>query len=492
MGHEDLRIVLRDLGWLAPVVGIMALLSLPVAVAFREWYALWPFGLTALASFGVGLCLYLPFRGAGEARLKHGLLVAAVGWLLVSVLGALPFYLVSERLVPGTVYPFVDFAAAFFESVSGYTGTGLTMATRPDLLPRVLQWWRSFTEWVGGMGVIVLMLTLIVGPGTSAMSLYFAEARSERIHPSVISTVRTMWWIFALYTVASAVALWGAGMPSWEALNHAMTGISTGGFTVWPDSIARYDSVAIEAIAIVIMFAGAVSFAVHYRAMQRGPGVFLLDLQTRWLLGLALLGVALVAAENFLNGTPAGVSLRQGAFQFVSALTCTGFQTAPIREWSDTGKLLLSMAMVIGGAAGSTAGGIKVMRFVLLVRGVSWRLKKIVSPGGALVPMRLGRELIPDAEAAKRLEEAAVLTFLWLGFLFAGILVLSHLVPDGFGLADVVFEVASAQGNVGLSVGITHPAMPTAAKLLLCFNMWVGRLEIIPILMFFRAILLRR
>ena len=492
MTLDDLRIVLRDLGWLAPVVGIMALASLPVAAAFGEWYALQAFGITAAVSLGVGIVLYLPFRRAGEARLKHGLLVAAVGWLLVSALGALPFYLVSSRLVPGEVYPFVDFAAAFFESVSGYTGTGLTMATRPDLLPRVLQWWRSFTEWVGGMGVIVLMLTLIVGPGTSAVSLYFAEARTERIHPSVASTVRTMWWIFALYTLAAMVALWGAGMPPWEALNHAMTGISTGGFTLWPESLARYDSLAIEAVSMVVMLAGAVSFAVHYRAMQRGPGIFLRDLQTRWLLVLSLLGFALVAGENLLRGFGVEPSLRQGAFQVVSALTCTGFQTAPIREWSDTAKLLLSMAMVIGGAAGSTAGGIKVMRFALLVRGVSWRLKKIVSPGGALVPMRLGRELIPDPEAAKRLEEASVLVFLWLGFLFFGVVVLSHLVSGDFGLADVVFEVASAQGNVGLSVGITHPGMPTAAKLLLCFNMWIGRLEIIPILMFFRALLWRR
>ncbi len=492
MGFEDLRIVLRDLGWLAPVVGIMAVVSLPVAVAFGEWYALGAFGLTAGISFGVGIALYLPFRRAGEARLKHGLLVAAMGWLVVSTLGALPFYFISHSLAPGEVYPFVDFAAAFFESVSGYTGTGLTMATHPDLLPRVLQWWRSFIEWVGGMGVIVLMLTLIVGPGTSAVSLYFAEARSERIHPSVVSTVRTMWWIFALYTAAAAVALWGAGMPPWEALNHAMTGISTGGFTVWPDSIAHYDSIAIEAVTIVIMLAGAISFAVHYRAMQRGPGVFLLDLQSRWLLLLAVLGVLLVAGENLLKGFGVEPAFRQGAFQVVSALSCTGFQTAPIREWSDTGKLLLSVAMVIGGAAGSTAGGIKVMRFVLLVRGVSWRLKKIVSPGGALVPMRLGRELIPDPEAAKRLEEASVLAFLWLGFLFFGVLVLSHLVSGEYGLADVVFEVASAQGNVGLSVGITHPTMPTGAKLLLCFNMWIGRLEIIPIMMFFRALIWRR
>ena len=492
MNKEDLRIILRDLGWLTPVPGLMALLSLPVAAAFEEWYAVVPLLITAGVSFALGLGLYLPFRDAGEAKLRHGLLVAAIGWALVSTIGALPFYLVSLNLPPGYSTPFSDFSSSFFESVSGYTGTGLTMAARPDLLPRVLQWWRSFIEWVGGMGVIVLMLTLIVGPGTSAVSLYFAEARTERIHPSILSTVRTMWWIFALYTLISVVALWGVGMPLWEALNHGMTGISTGGFTVWPDSIAHYDSVPIDITSILIMLAGAISFAVHYRVLRGNPRALALDLQTRWLFGLSLLGVALVSLENLLTGHPPMDSFRKGAFQFVSALTCTGFQTAPIFEWSDTAKLLLSLGMVIGGAAGSTAGGIKLMRFALLVRGVSWRLRKIVSPGGALVPLKLGRELIPDPEAAKRLEEAAVLAFLWTGFLLLGVLVLSHLVPKGYGLADVIFEVASAQGNVGLSVGITRPEMPTAAKLMLCFNMWIGRLEIIPVLIFLRSLLRRR
>lgn len=492
MNKGDLRIILRDLGWLAPVPGLMALLSLPVAAAFGEWYAVAPLLITAGVSFALSLALYLPLRRAGEAKLRHGLLVAAVGWALVSTLGALPFYLISLNLPQGYKSPFTDFASAFFESVSGYTGTGLTMATRPDLLPRVLQWWRSFIEWVGGMGVIVLMLTLIVGPGTSVVSLYFAEARTERIHPSVLSTVRTMWWIFALYTVISVVTLWGVGMPLWEALNHAMTGISTGGFTVWPDSIAHYDSVPIDTASIFIMLAGAISFAVHYRALRGRLRALAVDLQTRWLLAISLVGVVLVSLENLLAGYLPADSFRKGAFQFVSALTCTGFQTAPIGEWPDKAKFLLSLGMVIGGAAGSTAGGIKVMRFVLLVRGVSWRLRKIVSPGGALVPMKLGRELIPDAEASKRLEEAAVLTFLWFAFLFFGILVLSHLVPSEYGLADVIFEVASAQGNVGLSVGITGPDMPTVGKLLLCFNMWVGRLEIIPVLMFLRSFFLRR
>ncbi|MCD6321343.1 TrkH family potassium uptake protein [Candidatus Bipolaricaulota bacterium] len=486
MKLEDLRVVLRGLGLLVPLVGVMALASMPVALVFGEHYALWPLGATAAISFALGLLLFLPFRGAPEAQLKHGLLIAALGWVLVAALGALPFYLVAQRYVQPT--PFRDFTSAFFESVSGYTGTGLTMATRPDLLPKVLQWWRSFIEWVGGMGVIVLMLSILAGPRPSAVTLYFSEARTEKIHPSVISTVRTMWWIFVLYTLASTIGLWSTGMPPWEALNHAMTGISTGGFTVWPDSIGHYHSLAVEIVLHAVMLAGAISFAVHYRAMQWGPKVFLGDVQTRYLILISILGIGALGLENLLRVSP-GRAFRDSAFQFVSALSCTGFQTADIHSWSDTAKLILSVAMVIGGAAGSTAGGIKVARFLLLVKGVSWRLRKIVSPTAAVVPLRLGKEVLPDQEASRRLEEAAVLSFLWLGFLFLGVVLLEHLVPPSYTLADVIFEVASAQGNVGLSVGITDPGMPTLGKLLLCFNMWIGRLEIIPILMLFRSLL---
>jgi len=487
MLSQDLRIVLRDLGLVVLTVGIMAALSLPVAAAFGEWYALWPFGLTALIAFGLGLSLYLPFRRAGEAHLKHGLLIAALGWLLVAAVGALPFHLISVRLGGGTLYPYADMANAFFESVSGFTGTGLTMSLRPDLLPHALQWWRSFTEWIGGMGVIVLMLTLIAGPGASAVSLYFAEARGEKIHPSVVSTVRTMWWIFALYTFASSVALWGAGMLPWEAINHAMTGISTGGFSLWPDSIGHYGSLAIELVLLVVMFVGAVSFAVHYQAMQRGLVAFWKDVQTRWLLLLLLAGVGLLGLEN-LHVYPLGLAYRKAAFQYVSAMTCTGFGTVDLSGWTDAAKLLLSLGMVLGGAAGSTAGGIKVIRLVLLVRGVSWRFRKLVSPASALVPMRLGGVVLSEQDASRRLEEAALLVFLWLGFLVVGIFVLLHTVPASFKLSDVIFEVASAQGNVGLSCGITHPEMATLGKLTLCFNMWIGRLEIIPVLMLLRSL----
>ena len=491
--RQDLYIILRDLGLLVPVVGIMAAISLIVPLTFGETFAFAPLAITAGVSFALGAALYFPFRNAGEAELKHGMIIAAFGWLLVAALGSLP-YVLTAMLADGstaseTLLYFKDPASAFFEAVSGYTGTGLTMAARADLLPRTLQWWRSFTEWIGGMGVIVLMLAILAGPrpGAARYSLYYAEARGEKIQPSITSTLRTMWWIFLLYTFISVVALWGAGMPIWDSINHAMTGISTGGFSVTDNSIATYNSIAIELVLIPIMLLGAISFAVHYE-MIRGKGRILWeDFQTRWFLTIVVIGIAFVTLENLLEIGGAG-ALRQSAFQLVSAITCTGFQTADLSLWSATGKLLLAAAMFIGGAAGSTAGGIKVMRMLILMKGVQWRFRKIVSPRKAIVPFRLGASTIDESQVGQRLEDASLITFLWLIFLGLGIIVLLHTVSREYTLSDVVFEVASAQGNVGLSVGITQPTMSLASKLTLCFNMWIGRLEIIPVLMLVRAL----
>jgi len=335
----------------------------------------------------------------------------------------------------------------------------------------------------------VVMLAILAGPrpGMARYSLYYAEARGEKIHPSVTSTLRTMWWIFLLYTFVGVVALWGAGMPIWEAVNHAMTGISTGGFSVTPNGIASYDSVAIELVLMPIMLLGAISFAVHYEMISGKGRALWKDSQTRWFLAIALIGIVLLTLENLLHFRAAD-AVRQSAFHLVSAITCTGFQSADVSAWSGTAKLLLAVAMFIGGAAGSTAGGIKVMRMLILVRGVQWRFRKIVSPRSAIIPFRIGAMMIDEADVGRRLEDASLITFLWLVLLGAGVIVLLHTVPPQYTLSDIVFEVASAQGNVGLSVGITHPAMSLASKLTLCFNMWIGRLEIIPVLMLVRAL----
>jgi len=493
--RQDLHIILRDLGLLVPIVGIMAILSLTVPAAFGEGFAVVPLLITAGASFLLGALLYFPFRKAGETRLRHGMVIAAFGWLLVAALGSLPFTLTalfaeSAGGASETLLYFKDPTSSFFEAISGYTGTGLTMAARADLLPKTLQWWRSFIEWIGGMGVIVLMLSILAGPrpGAARYSLYYAEARGEKIHPSIRTTLQTMWWIFLLYTFISVIALWGAGMPMWESINHAMTAISTGGFSVTANSIASYDSLAIEIVLIPVMLLGAISFAVHYRLMRGEGKILWTDYQTRWLLALTLVGILFLALENCL-GMSIGRSIRDSAFQFASAISCTGFQSADVASWSATAKLLLATGMFVGGAAGSTAGGIKIMRMLVLIRGVQWRFRKIVAPRGAIVPFRIGGTSVNDGEVGQRLEDASLIMFLWLIFLGMGIIILLHTTSGDYTLSDVIFEVASAQGNVGLSVGITGPNMPLVSKLTLCFNMWIGRLEIIPVMMLVRAIL---
>lgn len=483
----DFRIVLRDVGLLVPTVGLMAVVSLPVAAAFGEWYALWPLGLTALVSFCLGALLYLPFRGAGEAQLGHSLMIAALGWLLVATLGALPFYLISVRMGDGPVPPYADMASAFFESVSGFTTTGLTMSLRPDLLPHTLQWWRSFTQWIGGMGIIVLVLTLLAGRGTAAVALYSAEAREDRIHPSVLSTLRTMWWIYALYTLFGVVLLWGTGMPIWDAINHSMTSLSTGGFSISPVSAAAYPF-AVQLALVPLMLLGATSFSLHYRILRSGVRPLWGDYQARGFVIFTLGWFLALFLENML-GSSAAASAKSSYFQAISAATTTGFQTVDVFTWSDTAKLILSLAMFVGAMTGSTAGGIKVARALLLIRGAGWRLKRLISSPRLVVPFRFGNETWREEEAGLRLQTAAVLIFLWGAFLGLGVLVLLHLVPERFGLADVIFEVASAQGTVGLSVGITNPGMPLLGKLVLCLNMWVGRLEIIPVLVLLRAII---
>ncbi len=466
------------------VPGLMALCSIPVCLVFDERYAIGPLVVTAALSLGLGQMLFRYLRVDEEARLHHGMVVAAIGWLVVPVIGMIPILGVALRLSAlgagsPTVLVFLNPINALFESFSGFTGTGLTMALRPSQLPHSLQWWRSFMEWIGGGGVILLMLS-ILSHTTSAYSLYFSEGRSKKILPSAISTVRTIWWIYLLLTVVSILLLRGVGMSWWEAINHGMTGLSTGGFGVTDKSIGDYD-VLTQVMAMVVMILGATSFAVHYQVLSKGRlSALWQDSQHRMLWVLLGLGSALLMLENYWwSGSFLWV---ESAFQWVSALGTAGFQTEDLHAWSPTGRLLLSLAMVLGGAAGSTAGGLKQVRVVLLHKGLRWHLRRIRLKPHQLLKYELDGEVMEESEANRMVQNAGTLAVLWAVVLGVGIVVLLHCVPPQYALSEVILEVSSAQGNVGLSTGITHPSLPLIAKLSLILSMWMGRLEIIPTL----------
>ena len=546
----DVGVIARDVGSLLLMEAGLMTVSVVVALGFREFHAALGFLLAGGVTALIGGLANRRFADAPEPKMKHGMVIAAGGWLMVALFGALPLFLTAWLTPPAVMDAFVPAAAdtsswepvgvggtatrsslayfrdplhAFFESMSGWTGSGLTMAVREPSLPRAVQWWRSFIQWVGGVGVIVLTVSILSRPGSGSYALYRSEARERKIHPSVVSTVRTVWKLVVGYTLLSFAALFVAirasesayagslslGEIAWQALNHAMTGLTTGGFSVTDNSIATYGSPLVETVLLPIMVLGAIAFPVHYVVLRdRSLSEVAGDLQTRWLFALLVAGVGVLSAQNvasvpvatgafaseaflsvpvpLLDG--AGLdAVRDSTFQWISALTATGFQSAPIGNWVAGAKVLVVVAMVIGGAAGSTVGGIKIVRAYTVVRGIVWQFSRVFLPNNAVVTARIGDRTLDRETMEREFSEAAIVTLLWVVALVVGSLVLVNVAGPEFGYADALFEVASAQGNVGLSSGITGPSMSPVAEAMFLFNMWIGRLEIIPVLVFIRA-----
>ncbi|WP_254534847.1 TrkH family potassium uptake protein [Halomarina litorea] len=503
--------IARDLGRMLQALSGMMFISVLIPLIWREYYAIPPLLVSGFVPLAIGRTLSTVFADAQVPGKLHGMMIAATGWLSVAIFGSLPFltiaWTVESSLGIGPLSPppqtttlaaFTEPLNALFESMSGFTGTGLTMTDNEEVLPRTLQWWRSFIEWIGGVGVIVLTTAILARPGSGSLTLYESEARSEKIHPSIVSTVRTIWWIFILFTFVSTFLLWLAGMPLWGAINHAMTGLATGGFSITDNSIATYDSALIDFALLPVMVLGSIAFPVHYLILQGDLKNLYTDLQTRWVFGSFGLGSAVLCAMVYFGGTYDSpfTAIRYGLFQFVSAASCTGFQTAvdatnvALGRWPAEAQLTVSLGMVVGAAAGSTVGGIKLIRALTLLKGIRYRITDVFYPNTAVRRLEINGRRLSDEEANREFEEAAIIAFLWFVFLALGVFVLLAILPAGdYTLENIIFEVASAQGNVGLSAGITGPeSLPAFGKVMFLFNMWIGRLEIIPVLVTLRAL----
>jgi len=500
-GH--LLVQRRDLGILSNIVGRVLILSAPVmlvplivCVVFAEPFVAPGFLLGSGLSFIAGLALYLPFRRSSDARTKHGMMGAAICWLIVPAFGAIPFAMAARSLPSGSELILnMTPLDCYFEAMSGWTATGLSVAVSQELLPRSIQFWRSLMEWVGGMGIIVLMLVILARPGTGAFELYAGEGRTDRLEPRIVGTVRQMWRIYAIYTIAGVGILFALGMPLWDSINHGMTALATGGFSVKNGSIGSYGNPALELAIMGLVLMGAISFVVHDRVFRGRLRELVEDVQNKVLFTLCILGIALLTAELYFGGPVSGAfsrALRVSSFQFVSGIATAGFQSAHLGNWTPSAKILLSMAMVAGAAAGSTCGGIKLVRLVLITKGAGWKFMETFMPSGGYVPKKLGKVMLSEEETSRVVLEAATLSFMYLVLLLVGVIVLLHAVGPDVPASDVFFEVCSAQGNVGLSVGITRAGMNPVAEAMLIMNMWVGRLEILPVLMLFQSLFYAR
>jgi trk system potassium uptake protein TrkH len=336
---------------------------------------------------------------------------------------------------------------------------------------RTILFWRSLTEWVGGMGVIVLFLAALVGFGKAARKMYVAEARAQMVEPSIRQTARSLWKVYVILTILGVFLLYFAGQPSmtlFEAVNHSMTGIATGGFSVRNESFATYGA-AVLAITILIMILGATSFAVHLKVFKGNWREFFSNVEVRLMLVLIfIITLLLVWSVGF------GHSL----FQSTSALTGTGFSTTSLGEWGDAQKGSLTLLMIIGGGYGSTSSAIKLIRVIILGKAIHWMIKRSFLPDRAILPMKVAGRTYTERE----MMETAIYALIYIIVLIFGAAILIGL---GNAPMDSIFESASAQGNVGLSVGITSALMPLEAKIVMIVQMLVGRLEIIPVIAFF-------
>ena len=499
--HVETQTVARDVGRILQVVGLLLAASILVALVNAEFYAVPSFLISAVIVGGLGIVLARHYRDADAPGKLEGMVTAASAWGLTGLLGGLPFLMIAWTIATDpfpawantppmdeTTAIFLSPLDAVFESMSGFTGTGLTMAAVEEELPRSIHWWRSLTEWIGGVGVIVLTVAILARPGSGSYTLFESEARSEKIHPSIITTVQEIWKIYLGLTLASIGLFLVVGMPLWDAINHAMTGISTGGFSVHADSIGHYGSPLIEYAVVPVMVAGSIAFPIHYLIFKGELRNFYADLQTRWVFIWFTVGSIVLTALLFANGQydTFEETFRVALFQFVSATSNAGFGTVAIgggteRVWSAGTTLFACLGMLTGAAAGSTVSGLKLIRVITLVKGTIWQIESVFQPETAVRYLQMGERRLSEEQLQREYSEAAVVFVLWIAFLIVGVSVFLWALPPEYPLEYVIFDVMSAQSNVGLDAGITGPTMPTVTKGMLILNMWVGRLEIIPI-----------
>lgn len=463
--------VVRGVGLLLHVPAAMAVVSMPIAWLFGERDGFVALICTAMVAVIAGQALYWPCRGRAEIHRHHAMVIAALAWLAIPAVAALPFVLAGPPVLQ-------LWENALFEAISGFTGTGLTMALHASELPHVLQWWRSLSQWIGGVGVIVLLLAVLPA-NRSALELFRSEGRDQKILPNVRATVAMIWSIYLLYTLLSIALLWLAGADVWTAINHAMTAIATGGFTIHDGSLAGV-ATQIKLAYLPIMTLGAISFLVHYRLLRGGdfPRALFSGIEMRWFWCLLIGGAAILVFENARLAPEIGVV--DGLLQWVSAMSTTGVQSAAVTNWPMVSILWLCVIMFAGGMAGSTSGGLKTLRLVMVYKNFSWGLAALSRRPHQVLRYLFDGEALTSADAHGRARAATVLAISWALLAGVGVLALAHCVGPEVHLQQIVFETLSAQSGVGLSAGITGPDLPLSGKVVLMLLMWMGRLEIVP------------
>lgn len=479
MNRINFSIVLHILGIFLIIESIAILLCGIAAVYYKESYSalLYSSGIIG----GLGTLLFALFRKSSkEISKREGYIIVSCSWFIFALFGSLPYVFSGI---------FQTFADSLFESMSGFTTTGSTVITQIESIPKHLLLWRSLSQWLGGMGIVVLSLTIVPLLGIGGMQLYTAEVpgpTKEKIHPRIQDTAQRLYLLYIACTVLLALLLVGGGMNIFDSINHAFTTMSSGGFSVYSDSLT-HSSPYIQYVVILFMFISGVNFILLYHAVRGKFVKVWANEEFRSYVGIILafsILIFLLLLFHTYSGAAADIEelFRSSLFQTVSIITTTGFSTVDYLTWSPIIIMLCFTLLFFGASSGSTSGGIKIMRIVLLAKHSYLEFKRLIHPN-AIIPVRFNNEVIHPKVVSNTLAFIVIYMIVFV----VGVLLMSFLNYD---LDTSLGAVAASISNVGTGIGKVGPSstytdMSSAAKYILSFLMLCGRLELFTVFILF-------
>lgn len=472
MNYKMIRYIL---GTMLKVEALLMCLPALVAVLYREGDFL-PLVWAILAAAGLGLLLARKRPENTVIYAREGFVITSLSWIFMSLVGALPFWFM------GAIPSFVD---AVFETVSGFTTTGATILTDVEAMSHGLLFWRSFTHWVGGMGVLVFLMAILPLAGGRGLHIMRAESTGPAVGKLVSrvgNTAKILYGIYISMTVILTVLLLFGGMPLYDSVVHAMGTAGTGGFGIWGDSIAHYDSAYIDVVLSVGMLAFGINFNIYFLLLMGRVKSAVFSEELRWYLGI-ITGATLLIAWNILPEFGGFLrALRYAFFQVTSIISSTGFATADFNLWPELSRSLLLGLMMIGACAGSTGGGMKVSRLLIMLKSAKKEINQLLHPRSVRVLKFEG----------KQVEDGTVKNVFSYFFILVFIIIVSTLVVslDNMDFDSTFSAVISCANNIGPGLGVVGPmggyaSLSVLSKLVLILDMLLGRLEIFPVLMLF-------
>lgn len=518
MKNINFKIIFNLIGMLMLINALFMAVCIMIALYYGENNSV-PMAISSVVTAGLGSSIFFSTRKSSKkVGKREGYLIVGVGWIFLILTGMFP-YLFSIPYLPEETLQHNDWNITniFFETVSGYTTTGSTIFDNVENLPKSILFWRSLTHWIGGMGIIVLTIAILPLLGIGGMQLFVAEAsgiETNKLHPRITDTAKKLWMVYVLVTVLQAILLSSFGMGFFDAINHAMSTIATGGFSTKNASTATWNyNAAIQYVFIVFMFLAGTNFVMVYHLMKGRIKTIFQNEEFKWYLGFFLLTSTIVAyMVHFMadpsNGSIAMAavnpetgrftvenSIRYSLFQVISILTSTGYTSADHTAWTPFVSMLFFSLLFVGACAGSTSGGIKIVRHVILLKNGWFELKRLLHPN-AIIPVRYNKKSVNQSIIYNVMAFFVMYMFIWISSSILMAFLNEGLNPGYEEFISAMSITAASLGNIGPGLGHYGPVhnvadLTVSAKWFCSFLMVLGRLELFTILILFTPFLWR-